>query len=96
MTLFYFLELKMTNKPQRKIDEQELRRLGFSEAAIKEARAREQRGLLDIELSPDLVDRTIAQCNQIFEEQQHRTKMETSFLYRTVHTICDYVKSFYR
>ncbi|MBI4141674.1 hypothetical protein HY484_01990 [Candidatus Woesearchaeota archaeon] len=47
----------MTDPQKNKINDDELRSLGFSEEAIKEAQEREKRGLLDIKPSVDLVER---------------------------------------
>lgn len=86
----------MDDKPQRKVDEQMLKRLGFSEAAIQEAKERERKGLLDIEPQPSLVERTIAECNRAITEQEHRRKMEENFLYRTFYSLYDRVRSLYK
>lgn len=86
----------MSIEPQRKINEQELRSLGFSEAAIKEAQSREQKGLLNVEPSKDLKERVIESCNAILAEQKHKKRMETDFMYRTMNNFLNYIKSWYR
>jgi len=82
----------MNDKPDRKINEQELLRLGLSEETIKEAKERERKGLLNIEPSPDLVAKTIAEYEAkypvIFNEKKH----EKSMFYR----FCDYLRSWYK
>lgn len=86
----------MNDKPQRKVDEQMLMRLGFSEAAIKEAKERERKGLLDIEPQPSLVERTIIECNCAIKEQEHRRKMGENFLHRTFYSLYDRVRNWYK
>lgn len=53
----------------RHVDADELRELGFPEDLIQEALLREQRGLLAIEPPPDLVERTIEACADLFRTE---------------------------
>lgn len=85
----------MNEQPQRKINKQELRELGFSEAAIEEACERERRNLLNIEPPAGLLENAMDKCLPIFEAEKHQRRMEANFLYRTFHNVCDYVKSLY-
>lgn len=81
--------------PKRKIDELKLRELGFPESFIKEAKMREQSGLLDIEPPIDLIDRVMKKCSPLFEEHQSKRDVETNFFYRSVNKIYNYLTYYF-
>lgn len=53
-----------------------LRQLGFSDDLIDDAIACEKTGLLDIEPSPGLVERTMAACEGLFPAREQKRECE--------------------
>src|SRR5438067_6678913 len=63
-------------KTRRHVDPAELRELGFAEGLIEEAILRERRGLLAMEPPPDLVERTIQACADLFRPETNEEAVE--------------------
>jgi len=55
---------------RRTVDAEELRKLGFPEDLIAEAVRNAEKGLLDFEPSPDLVEKVMKLCFPLIKEQQ--------------------------